>query len=76
MTFLRPADVRPAEKYFLNFVRADAVFDFNLINEPVFPDNFMELHQAYRKLNSLTFTFNNIIQHTGAGPGVVCACCV
>jgi hypothetical protein len=36
----------------------------------------MELHQAYRKLNSLTFTFNNIIQHTGAGPGVVCACCV
>lgn len=41
MTLLRPTDVRLTKKYFLNLIYARAVFDFNLINEPIFPNDLM-----------------------------------
>jgi len=41
MTFLRSTDVRLAKQYLLNLIRAHFMFDFNLINEPIFPNNFM-----------------------------------
>ena len=41
MTFLRSTDVRLTKKYFLNLICPHTMFDFDFINEPIFPDNLM-----------------------------------
>jgi hypothetical protein len=40
-TSLRPTDMRLTEKYLLYFIRAHAMFDFDFISKPVFPNNLM-----------------------------------
>lgn len=41
MTFLRATDVQLTKKYFLNLICAHAVFNFDFINEPIFPNDLM-----------------------------------
>ena len=51
MAFLCPADVRLTKKYFLNLIRTHAMLGFDLINEPVFPNDLMKSHPVYQKLD-------------------------
>lgn len=36
--------MRLAEKYFLNLIRAHAMFDFDFIYQSIFPDDLIDLH--------------------------------
>jgi hypothetical protein len=35
-------------KYFLNFIGTYAMFGLDFINEPLFPNDLLQLHQVYQ----------------------------
>lgn len=38
--------MRLTKKYLFHFTCAHAMFDFDFINKPIFPNNLMQLHQV------------------------------